>query len=39
VRTLDKVCRIAKGNKDAFGESPWRDIAGYGLLGAVRDLD
>ncbi|MDD4601478.1 hypothetical protein SDC9_04162 [bioreactor metagenome] len=34
VRTMDKQCRIARGNKEAFGESPWRDICGYGLLGA-----
>ena len=34
VRTMDKQCRIAKGDKTAFGESPWLDIAGYGLLGA-----
>jgi hypothetical protein len=33
VRVLDKVCRIADGEKFAFNESPWRDIAGYGLLG------
>jgi hypothetical protein len=35
VRVLDKLFRIAT-DKDAFGESPWRDIAGYGLLGAAR---
>lgn len=33
VRIMDKQCRIAKGDKTAFGESPFRDIAGYGLLG------
>jgi len=32
VRVLDKLFRIAHA-KDAFGESPWRDIAGYGILG------
>lgn len=32
VRVIDKLFRIAT-DKDAFGESPWRDIAGYGLLG------
>jgi len=32
VRVLDKLCRIAT-NKDPGGESPWKDIAGYGLLG------
>lgn len=36
VRVLDKICRIADGDKAAFGESPWRDIAGYGLLGYVE---
>ena len=34
VRVIDKLFRIAT-KKDAFGESPWRDVAGYGLLGAV----
>lgn len=34
-RVLDKLFRIAN-RKDAFDESPWEDIAGYGLLGAVR---
>jgi hypothetical protein len=33
VRVLDKLCRITNGDKKAFGESPWRDVAGYGLLG------
>lgn len=33
VRIMDKQCRIAKGDKSAFGESPFKDIAGYGLLG------
>lgn len=36
VRIFDKAMRIAT-RKDAFGESPWRDIAGYGLLGAAKD--
>lgn len=26
----------AATDRDALGESPWRDIAGYGLLGAAR---
>lgn len=30
VRLLDKVKRISTNN-DPFGESPWWDIAGYGL--------
>jgi len=37
VRILDKVCRIARGDKRAFKESPYRDIAGYGVLGAEKD--
>ena len=36
VRIVDKLFRIAN-KKDAFGESPWQDIAGYGLLGAAAD--
>lgn len=32
VRILDKLSRIAT-DKDAFGESPFKDIAGYALLG------
>lgn len=36
VRVVDKLFRIAT-RKDAFGESPWKDISGYGLLGAVAD--
>lgn len=35
-RVIDKLFRIAT-KKDAFGESPWNDIAGYGILGAVKD--
>lgn len=35
VRVVDKLFRIAT-NRDALGESPWEDIAGYGLLGAAR---
>ncbi|QHN04387.1 hypothetical protein FTO74_14220 [Granulicella sp. WH15] len=33
VRIFDKQVRIAT-DEDAFGESPFKDIAGYGLLGA-----
>jgi len=36
VRIFDKMMRIAT-QKGAFDESPYRDIAGYGLLGAARD--
>lgn len=35
VRVLDKLFRIATA-RDAFGESPWEDIAGYALLAVVR---
>lgn len=35
VRILDKLFRIAT-DRDALGESPYRDIAGYGILGAFR---
>lgn len=31
VRVLDKLSRISTGEKDQ--ESPWLDIAGYGLIG------
>ena len=40
VRVLDKLSRIAQrgaDGKDLGGESPWSDIAGYGLLGAAMD--
>jgi hypothetical protein len=33
-RVIDKLFRIAS-KKDAFGESPWGDIAGYGILGVA----
>lgn len=36
VRVIDKLFRIAT-RKHAFGESPWKDVTGYGLLGAERD--
>ena len=31
VRVFDKMMRIAT-DKDALGENPWNDIAGYGIL-------
>lgn len=34
VRIFDKLKRIAT-DRDALGESPYRDIAGYGILGAT----
>lgn len=36
VRVFDKLMRVATA-KDAFGESPYRDIAGYGILAAKRE--
>jgi hypothetical protein len=36
IRIIDKLFRISH-KKNAFGESPFLDIAGYGLLGAVHD--
>jgi len=36
IRVIDKLFRIAT-KKDAFGESPWRDITGYGILGVSKD--
>ena len=35
-RVLDKLFRIAT-DKDALGESPWRDVAGYAILAVARD--
>lgn len=35
VRIWDKCSRIAT-DRDALGESPFRDIAGYGILGTER---
>ncbi|MCP3065803.1 hypothetical protein LXT21_44255 [Myxococcus sp. K38C18041901] len=35
VRVVDKLFRVAT-DRDALGESPWRDIAGYALLASER---
>lgn len=35
-RVIDKLFRVAT-MKQAFGESPWQDIAGYGILMTVHD--
>lgn len=35
LRILDKLFRIAT-DRDALGESPWRDIAGYAVLAVKR---
>ena len=37
VRIFDKLKRIAT-QKNAFSESPYQDIVGYGLLGTERDM-
>ena len=35
-RVIDKLFRLSN-KKDAFGESPWRDICGYSILGVAND--
>lgn len=35
-RVIDKLFRIAN-RKNAFGESPWRDVGGYGIVAAATD--
>jgi len=35
-RIIDKLFRVAT-RKDAFNESPWRDVCGYALLSVWRD--
>lgn len=37
IRIVDKLFRVAT-NRDALGESPWKDIMGYALL-ATRRLE
>ena len=37
VRILDKLFRIAT-NKNAFNEEPFKDIAGYAILGIEKEL-
>ena len=36
-RVLDKLFRLAT-RKNAFGESPWKDICGYSILGIANDI-
>lgn len=38
IRVIDKLFRIAN-QKDAFGESPWKDIAGYAILGVANHVN
>lgn len=35
-RVIDKLFRIAT-SKGAYGEDPWRDIAGYAILSVTRN--
>jgi hypothetical protein len=37
-RVIDKLFRIAT-DKDALGESPWKDIMGYALLSLSADME
>ena len=37
VRILDKLSRIASGDKEAFEEDPFEDICGYSLNKIVHD--
>lgn len=36
-RVIDKLFRLSN-KKDAFGESPWKDICGYAILGVANDV-
>lgn len=36
VRIIDKLFRIAT-SKDAFGEDPFQDIAGYGIVAGTKE--
>lgn len=38
VRIFDKMMRIAT-DKDALGEDPYKDIIGYGILGAANGIE
>ena len=35
-RVIDKLFRLANKG-DAFGESPWKDICGYAILGIANE--
>lgn len=37
-RIIDKLFRIAN-DKSAFNEEPWKDIAGYGILGMYKEQE
>ena len=36
-RILDKLGRIASGNKGAFEENPWNDLVGYALRAKLKE--
>ena len=36
IRVIDKLFRIATG-KEALGEDPWKDIAGYAILASLKE--
>lgn len=41
VRVLDKLSRISQrgpDGQDLGGESPWKDLGGYGLIGWLQDV-
>ena len=38
IRVIDKLFRIAT-QREAFGEDPWRDIAGYAILSVTKMED
>lgn len=38
VNIINKMLRISRGDKTAFSESPYKDIAGYSLLGYEKEL-
>lgn len=38
IRVFDKQMRIAT-HKDALGENPWKDIAGYGILSSDSEVE
>lgn len=37
-RIIEKCCRLMT-MKDAFGESPYQDISGYGVIGLRKDRE
>lgn len=38
IRVLDKLSRIARGDKKAFGENPWNDVQGYATLQVAKQM-